>query len=359
MERIYKQTSDSLSLDSQRVFTQDLNIILRMLYEDNKIGKIRLKPPIRKFSSSEGFHVEKLLDFTYEDIVKLWNVIKNGDNEEFALLFMLVICCCTPANHLIHLTVSGIRRDLIEIRNGGLICSVLLEPGKTLLLRYIVRKGLKKSDRIFGDITQAAFTKWLKRQCWQASVRNYIERAFYFARFLIVLQGIPAYQIACLGSKMPFRHYQRLLTERMLRMSSETKKLIKEYCIYVNRDTVRLSDENDFHLTADIDTFWRISDENDSFVGLVSSYISLDLNKLFSEVHADIVIHSGQHEIYEVLLFALNHIEHLDRMFILENTSKKPIPSKKWISDVTVLERKKGKACRHTEKGYYAFSETA
>ena len=126
-------------------------------------------------------------------------------------------------------------------------------------------------------------------------------------------------------------------------MSSETKKLIKEYCIYVNKDTVRLSDENDFHLTADIDTFWRISDENDSFVGLVSSYISLDLNKLFSEVHADIVIHSGQHEIYEVLLFALNHIEHLDRMFILENTSKKPIPSKKWISDVTVLERKKGR----------------
>ena len=178
----YKQTTDSLSLDSQRVFTQDLNIILRMLCEDGKIGKIRLKPPIRKFSSSEGFHVEKLLDFTYEDIVKLWNVIKNGDNEEFALLFMLVICCCTPANHLIHLTVSGIRRDLIEIRNGGLICSVLLEPGKTLLLRYIVRKGLKKSDRIFGDITQAAFTKWLKRQCWQASVRELHRESFLLCK---------------------------------------------------------------------------------------------------------------------------------------------------------------------------------
>ena len=211
----YKQTSDSLSLDSQRVFTQDLNIILRMLCEDGKIGKIRLKPPIRKFSSSEGFHVEKLLDFTYEDIVKLWNVIKNGDNEEFALLFMLVICCCTPANHLIHLTVSGIRRDLIEIRNGGLICSVLLEPGKTLLLRYIVRKGMKKSDRIFGDITQAAFTKWLKRQCWQASVPGITSRElFYFARFLIVLQGIPAYQIACLGSKNAFSPLSEIINRK-------------------------------------------------------------------------------------------------------------------------------------------------
>jgi len=127
-------------------------------------------------------------------------------------------------------------------------------------------------------------------------------------------------------------------------MSSETKKLIKEYCIYVNKDTVRLSDENDFHLTADIDTFWRISDKNDSFVGLVSSYISLDLNKLFSEAQfAGLVIHSRQHEIYEVLLFVSNHIEHLDRIFILGNTAKNPTPSKKWISDVTVLERKRGR----------------
>lgn len=141
-------------------------------------------------------------------------------------------------------------------------------------------------------------------------------------------------------------------------MSSETKKLIKEYCIYVNRDTVRLSDENDFHLTADIDTFWRISDENDSFAGLVSSYISLDLNKLFSEVpFADLVIHLRQHEIYEVQLFVLSHKEYLDRIFLSENNSKKPIVSKEWILDVTALEKKRGRLAGIRKKAIMLFQK--
>lgn len=211
----HKQASSSLSLDSQRVFTQELNTILRMLYEDGKIRKIRLKPPIRKFSSSEGFHIEKLLDFTYEDIVKLWNTIGKGDNEEFTLLFILVICSCTPVNHLINLRVSGIIRDSIEIRDRGLICSVLLEPGRTLLLKYIIRNGLKKGDRIFGDITQAAFTKWLKRQCILSSAPEITSRdLFYFARFLAAIQGLPAYQVACLGSKNAFSPFSNIINRK-------------------------------------------------------------------------------------------------------------------------------------------------
>ncbi|OIO42797.1 hypothetical protein AUJ64_03585 [Candidatus Pacearchaeota archaeon CG1_02_39_14] len=211
----HKHASNSLSLDSQRIFTQDLNRILGMLCKDGKIGKIKLKPPIRKFSSSEGFHVEKLLDFTYRDIVKLWHAIRNVDNEEFSLLFMLVICSGIPVNHLICLKVDGIKLDSVEIRHRGLICSVLLEPGRTLLLNYIVQKGIKKSDNIFGHINQAAFTRWLRKQCKRALVPEIdAKKLFYFARFLMVLQGALAYQVSCLGSKNAFSPLSEIINRK-------------------------------------------------------------------------------------------------------------------------------------------------
>ena len=200
-----RHSSESLSEDSARVFTQDVNSILELMHEDGKIGRIKLKITERKFSSSEGYHIELLLDFTSDDIKRLWKTIKQGKDERMALLFLLVLCACIPVRHLVRLRASDIKKRMILIESKGLISSEMLDPGFVSLMQFIDQHQLKGDDMIFSGITEALFSEWLISESKNALVPPIDSRKlFYFSRFLIVLQGVPGYTVACIGSRNSF-----------------------------------------------------------------------------------------------------------------------------------------------------------
>ncbi len=191
--------------DSTRIFTQDLNMVLQLINKDGKIKHIKLKTGSRKFSSSRGIHVEKLLDFNTDDVKNLISTLRNAKERDFVLLFELIICTAMPLKYLLKMKLNDVKFDSILIRQQGIILSLLLEPARTNLLRHIISKNINGNEWIFNEMTYQKFSKWLKMQCRLAQI-SYIdpEKLFYYGRFLLIMAGIPAYQAMCLGSQNTF-----------------------------------------------------------------------------------------------------------------------------------------------------------
>lgn len=200
-----RHCSNTLSRESLRISIQDINVILDLMWRDEKIGRIRLKTQDRQFAASEGFHVEKLLEFTAEDVRRLRLSITQQEYGQMVLMFDLTLCSFVPVTHLVDLRVKGVKDHEIHIHNKGLVCSVLLDPGYGNLLRYIAEKKLAEDAPIFSGITPTTFNRWLLQSCKKANTPQInAKRLFYFSRFLAVLQGVPAYAVACLGSNNGF-----------------------------------------------------------------------------------------------------------------------------------------------------------
>ena len=191
---------------SARIFTQDINKILTLLHKGGNIGRIRLATEKRKFMASSGIHVEKLLHFTSSDIAVLLSFILGSDKEEFILLFILILCSVVPSKYLLHLKVADIHKDWI-LASGcdGLVYGTLFEPGRTILLRYVLNAKRNTGDYVFTNLKHSAFKRWLRQQCTLAGVPNIDPQVlFYYARFICIIHGIPAYQILSVGAKNAF-----------------------------------------------------------------------------------------------------------------------------------------------------------
>lgn len=207
--RVWRELKIRLSpagKDSARIFTQDLNKVLALLHKSGHIRRITLKPEKRKFVASGGVHVDKLLDFNSSDIATLWSFISSSHEKEFVLLFMLTLSACMPVKYLLQLKVADIHKNWISVSDAsGLVYGTLIEPGRTMLLRYIFSMKLNKNDNVFSNFKSSNFNRWLKKHCTLAFVPVIdIHTLFYYARFICVVQGIPAYQILSIGSKNAF-----------------------------------------------------------------------------------------------------------------------------------------------------------
>jgi integrase len=195
----------NLSASSLRIFVQDVNTILGLLANDGKIQMIRLTPPPRQHASSEGFNIEQLLHFTFADVQQLWLSIQGSTEQELTLLFALIICSGCHPSHLIHLRVGCVEKRTITIQSGGLIQSVLLEPARTRLYKFVLTMKLTAEDGVFMPNCYKRFVACLKSQCSMLGVPNITpSQLMYFSRFLMVRNGVPAYVVASMGKRNSF-----------------------------------------------------------------------------------------------------------------------------------------------------------
>lgn len=200
-----RHCENTLSSESMRIVTQDLNTLLDLLHKDLKIKRIKLPPVARKHAASQGFHIERLLDFNTEDVKKLWDVASEHKKNEYFLLFVLILCTCIQIRHLTYMKASGVHEKTVDIRNNGAINSFLLEPGRSMLLRYLDVNNLEGDKMLFKDITTTSFNTWLTNCCVQAGIPLLnAEKLWYYARFLRVIGGCRAYNVACCGAKNGF-----------------------------------------------------------------------------------------------------------------------------------------------------------